>query len=486
MSAQPKSTSNAPAPPGRVLATLNEDGSRRWIRPRLATGAWWNRRRVLAWFLMVLFVALPWVRIAGKPPILLDLPRREFTLFGTTFAPTETLLFMLLFISTLIAIFLITALLGRVWCGWGCPQTVYMEFLFRPIEHWIEGGPRGAQELDAKRAWLHPKRLVKYAIFAVIAAFLGNSFLAYFVGTDQLVTWVTGSPQAHPMAFAMMALVSIATFIDFTWFREQTCLVACPYGRLQTVLLDRQSLIVGYDVNRGEPRGRGGKERAGLGDCVDCSLCTQVCPTGIDIRDGLQMECIHCTQCADACDSVMVKLGKPPGLIGYTSQATLAQKARTLLRPRVVLYPMALTVTLGLFGWLLAHRGDAEVTVLRSRGEPFAVMADGRVQNQVRIKVANRGSRNANYVIALEGADGAQMIAPMNPLPVQARRTAESTLFVLAPPGVFEHGERPVKFVVKDEHGFSATLDYRLVGPEHDHDDVGGTRPDEHRDGESR
>ncbi len=486
MSAQPKTSHGAPAPPGRVLATLNEDGSRRWIRPRLAEGAWWNRRRILAWFLMVLFVALPWVRLAGKPPILLDLPRREFTLIGTTFAPTETLLFMLLFISTLIGIFLLTALLGRVWCGWGCPQTVYMEFLFRPIEHWIEGGPRGAMELDAKRAWLHPKRLLKYAIFAVIATFLGNSFLAYFVGTDQLMGWIQGSPKEHPMAFAMMALVSVATFIDFTWFREQTCLVACPYGRLQSVLLDRQSLIVGYDVTRGEPRGRGGKERSGLGDCVDCSLCTQVCPTGIDIRDGLQMECIHCTQCADACDSVMVKIGKPPGLIGYTSQARLARKPLTWLRPRVVMYPLVMSVTLVLFGWLLTHRGDAEVTVLRGKGEPFSLTTDGRVQNQVRIKVANRGSRDAKYAIVLDGVDGAQVIAPMNPLPVPARRMGETSLFVMLPAGAFEHGERPVRFLVKDEHGFSTAIDYRLVGPEHDHDEEHGDQPHEAEGGEHR
>ena len=204
----------APIATERVLATLNADGSRRWLRPKPNHGNYWNRRRSVAWVLMTIFLALPHVRIAGKPAILLDLPRREFTLFGTTFLPTDTLLLMLLGISLLIAVFLMTALLGRVWCGWACPQTVYMEFLFRPIERWIEGGYAQSRQLDNDRRHFAPRRVVKYAIYAVLAAILGNSFLAYFVGTDRLARWMASSPADHPTAFLIMAGVTIAAFYD--------------------------------------------------------------------------------------------------------------------------------------------------------------------------------------------------------------------------------------------------------------------------------
>ena len=237
---------SAPAAVGRVLPTLNEDGSRRWLRPKPSHGKYFVRRRAVAYGLMFVFFIIPYLRMGGKPIILLDLPHREFTFFGTTFLPTDTLLLMLLTASILITIFLATALFGRVWCGWACPQTVYMEFLFRPIERWLEGGRSGSMQLDKLhlRGQLHARRLAKYAIYLALALFLAHTFLAYFVGVDQLAVWVRRSPVQHPTSFAIMALVTAAIMFDFTFFREQTCLVACPYGRFQSVLLDRQSLIV--------------------------------------------------------------------------------------------------------------------------------------------------------------------------------------------------------------------------------------------------
>ena len=239
---------------GRVLPTLNEDGSRRWIRPKPSHGAHWKARRAVAAVLMVVFFAIPHLRVSGKPLILLDLPRRHFTLLGTTFLPTDTLLLMLLLATIVITIFLLTALFGRVWCGWACPQTVYMEFLFRPIERWVEGGRSGSLALDKERRHFHPRRLAKYAIYTVLALFLAHTFLAYFVGTEALAQWVTRSPAEHPTSFFIMAGTALAVFANFTYFREQTCSVACPYGRWQSVLLDKQSLIVAYDAKRGEPR----------------------------------------------------------------------------------------------------------------------------------------------------------------------------------------------------------------------------------------
>jgi len=377
---------------------------------------------------------------------------------------------MLLFSSAGVLIFLVTALFGRVWCGWACPQTVYMEFLFRPIEYWLEGGRAGSLTLDRTKPF-HWRRFVKWAIYGVLALFLAHTFLAYFVGIDQLVHWVRTPPREHPTAFFVMALTSVAIFLDFTWFREQTCLVACPYGRLQSVLLDRKSLIVGYDTARGEPRrkpGRGLPVAAGAGDCIDCTACVTTCPTGIDIRDGLQMECIHCTQCMDACDAIMDKVGKPRGLIRYGSRAAFEGLPARMLRPRVILYPAALAVSLGLLVFFLSTRSDAEVTVLRGSGEPFTVQADGRVVNQVRVKVANHGRDPRSFRIALEGTDDAQVIAPENPLALRGGETRTTSLFVILPRDEFERGVRHVTFRVSDGGRFSADTPYNLVGPEDD------------------
>ena len=457
-------------PSGRILSTLNADGSRRRLRPNLSEGQFWKKRRVVAYLLMFVFFIIPYLRLNGKPLVLLDLPRREFTIIGTTFLPTDTLLFMLLFVIAGVAIFLATALFGRVWCGWGCPQTVYMEFLFRPLERWIEGGRTGTLALD-RQGGLQPRRLFKYAVFLLLALFLAHTFLAYFVGIERLLHWVRSSPAEHPTAFLLMGGTTTAILFDFTYFREQTCLVACPYGRLQSVLLDRQSLIVGYDVNRGEPRGKGTKDRAAAqGDCIDCGACVMTCPTGIDIRDGLQMECIHCTQCADACDDIMDRVGTPRGLVRYTSRDEVEGKLRKLLRPRVILYPAALTIAVVAFLYFLGTRLDADVTILRGIGAPYSLEADGRVVNQVRIRVTNRGRETRDYRIELSGGEGAEVISPENPLRVAAGERRSTSLFIVGPRRLFHDGELCIGFTISDGKEYSQTLPYTLIGPEGDGD----------------
>jgi len=265
-----------------------------------------------------------------------------------------------------------------------------------------------------------------------------------------------------------MALTTSAIMFDFSFFREQTCVVACPYGRWQSALLDRQSLIVAYDRNRGEPRARGKVKLAGAGDCIDCGACVTTCPTGIDIRDGLQMECIHCTQCADACDEIMRRVERPEGLIRYTSRAALEGERVHKLRPRVVLYPLALAGSFGGFLFALGTKAPADITMLRGKGEPYAIEADGRVANQVRVKIANRSRADHQYSIRVDGIEGGSIIAPMNPLPVAAGHTEVATLFVMLPPQAFHDGERRVDFVIGDGAGFVDTVSYELVGPEHD------------------
>jgi cytochrome c oxidase accessory protein FixG len=461
--------SSHPDAPGRVLSTLNEDGSRRWLRPKLSVGAFFRKRRVVAYALMVVFFLIPYLRMNGRPLVLLDVPHRQFTLFGYTFLPTDTLLFMLLLISIAISIFLLTALFGRVWCGWACPQTVYMEFLFRPIERLFEGGRSGSMALD-KRPGLHPRRLAKNAVYVLLALFLAHTFLAYFVGIDQLVQWVRQSPFEHPTSFLIMAGTAAAIFFDFGWFREQTCLVACPYGRLQSVLLDRQSVIVGYDVLRGEPRTHKVKDHPpGSGDCIDCGACVLTCPTGIDIRDGLQMECIHCTQCADACDAIMAKIDRPPGLIRYTSRDAVEGKRTRILRPRVVIYPIALAVAVGLLAFSLGTKADTDVTLLRGAGAPFIRQPDGNIVNQIRIKITNRTRHARSYRLELSGVPGGSLVAPQNPLEVAASGTGETSVFVVVPESRFSDDRLPATVRVTDGAAFSLDTPFELVGPDTDH-----------------
>jgi cytochrome c oxidase accessory protein FixG len=456
----------APVARGRVLPTLNQDGSRNWIRPKPAGGIWWHRRRIVAYALMLVFFGIPYVRINGMPAILFDLPRRHFTILGTTFLPTDTLLLMLLLSSAVVAIFLFSALFGRVWCGWACPQTVYMEFLYRPLERLLEGGRSGSLILDKNHAHFNRRRLLKYAVYLVISLFLAHTFLAYFVGVDALAQWVRLSPYDHPTPFLAMALTTALIFYDFTYFREQTCLIACPYGRWQSALLDNESLIVAYDAKRGEPRHLGMKDRpATAGDCVMCSACVTTCPTGIDIRNGLQMECVHCTQCIDACDSIMDQVGKPRGLIRYASRDELAGKPRHLLRPRVVLYPAVLVLLLGGFVFTLATRANADVMILRSQAEPFSVEQDGRVSNQIRVKIANRSRADHAYAISVRGADGAQVIAPESPLTVKAGEQRTTSVFVLLPATAFTGGRRDVIVHVTDRDDYSADSPFNLLGP---------------------
>jgi len=457
-------TSNAPEAQERVLSTLNRDGSRRWIRPKVSRGRYYKRRFATAWALIATFALIPILKLGGKPLILLDIQKREFTFFGATFLPTDTFLLMLLLFSIFIGIFLVTAVLGRVWCGWGCPQTVYMEYLYRPLENLIEGGRKQVMALDESGP--NARRILKYVVFFAVSAFLANTFLAYFVGWDRLLGWMTSPPTLHPAAFAVMLGTTLLMFFDFAYFREQTCIVACPYGRFQSVLLDRQSLIVGYDPRRGEERAPfRKKEERTAGDCIDCGLCVSTCPTGIDIRDGLQMECIHCTQCIDACDAVMERIGFEPGLISYTSQAELESGRRSFLRPRLIVYSAILLVMFGAFAVSLAGKSSADVTLLRGLGAPFSVLPNGDISNQIRLKIANRSPEERSYLIELVDGEGVTLVAPENPLVVDPGDTGMTGAFLTAPPAVFSAGELSITLRISDGADFSRDMSYRLLGP---------------------
>ena len=447
----------------RVLPTLNNDGTRRWIRPRRFAGRFERARFGVAWGLIVLFAALPFVKIGGKPAMLLDVMHREFTLMGRTFLPTDGVLLMLFMLSMLVAIFLLTAMVGRAWCGWGCPQTVYMEFRFRPLERLIEGDHREQARLDKNGP--NSRRFLKYVVYALLSVVVGNVFLSYFVGVHALETWMRHSPSEHPSAFVVMAVTTGLVFFDFAYFREQMCTVICPYARLQSVLLDKKSLVVAYDPTRGEPRGKKGST---TGDCVDCGICVVTCPTGIDIRNGLQLECITCAQCIDGCDSVMDKLGRPRGLIRYTSQDALATRKfslGSLLRPRILIYPAVLLALVTALLVTASGRKEAEVWVLRGIGAPF-VTQGADVRNHVRIKIRNRSSTTVAFSLSLLDAPGASLIAPQNPLDIPAGAQSTESVFVVAPRDAFTGGKRAVRIRIAAPSGFERILSYELLGPD--------------------
>jgi cytochrome c oxidase accessory protein FixG len=456
---------SSPSPPERVLSTLNEDGTRHWLTPRLARGRFLRRRRIVAYALIAVFVALPFARIGGRPAFLIDLVARELDVLGAVFRPSDGTILMLLGLTIVLTVFVVTALFGRVWCGWGCPQTVYLEMVFRPIERWFEGTPAQAATLSR----FAPRRLAKWAVYAALAFAIANVFLAYFVGVDRLRVWVLESPADHVGGFTVVAGVAALMLGNFGWFREQTCIVACPYGRLQAVLLDRQSLIVGYDARRGEPRTQAKKHRLPVvgerGDCVDCGACVAVCPTGIDIRDGLQMECIGCAQCVDACDTVMVKLQRPAHLIGYTSSDQLAGKPRRLMRPRLLVYPALLAIVGSLLVGSIVGRTTTEVTALRSSGPSFMTLPNGQIASQVRLKIENATDEPRHYVVSLAGAPDAVLRSPLAVWELKAHHARQLPLFVEVAAATFVHGERRVTLRVFDDQGFEELVTVTLLGP---------------------
>ncbi|GIW99149.1 MAG: cytochrome c oxidase accessory protein CcoG [Pirellulaceae bacterium] len=473
-------------PPDRVLSTLDRDGKRRWLYPRLAKGRWWRRRRALAYVLMVIFVIVPYLKVDGRPVLRLDIAARQFTVWGETFLPTDTLLLALLILSVFVTIVLFTAVTGRVWCGWACPQTVYMEFLFRPLDRLFEGtvGKGGTP----KRELSLPLQAARLLVYVLLNMFLAHTFLAYFVGPEKLALWIRSSPWEHPLGFLVMITTTGLLTYDFYFFREQTCLIACPYGRFQSVMLDRHSLIVAYDHTRGEPRAKGRhKNRHSwllsqrtspettsgapalpvIGDCVDCYQCVRVCPTGIDIRDGLQMECINCTQCIDACDEVMHRVGLPPGLIRYSSQSALEGGRPRWLRARTLIYPLILIALLTGFGFSLSTRRGLDVRVVRGKGAPFVNYQPGRVLNNFYVRIVSRTHATRRYDLAiLRPADARLEIVEPELLEVPPADSVLAPIRIDFPTWItFGDGQETVELRVSDDVGNERTVNFRLVGP---------------------
>ena len=356
------------------IATIDEEGKRKRIYPKRVSGNFAKARQRVAYVLLILLFIGPWIKIGGQPLFLLDVIGRKFVLLGQIFRPADTFIFVLLMISGVLSVIVFTVAFGRIFCGWVCPQTIFLEHVYRRIEYWIEGD-RNQQiklsngPLNFEKIW---KKGLKNLLFYLIAFAVSNVFLQYLVGVDHWLELVELGPQAHLGTFSALLVFSVVFYFVFAWFREQACIVVCPYGRLQGVLLDRNSLVILYDWIRGEPRGKGKRqENDGKGDCVDCGLCVHVCPTGIDIRNGTQLECVNCTACIDVCDSVMNKVGKEPGLIRFDSVNGVEQGNRKVMTPRAWAYSAILFILSGVIILLLATRSQVETVFLRMEGQIY-------------------------------------------------------------------------------------------------------------------
>jgi cytochrome c oxidase accessory protein FixG len=457
-------------PPDKLtLPTLDGSGKRRWVYPILTKGRYFWARLVVAVVLTVAYLGIPHLRIAGKPAFQIDLATRQLYLFGATFFATDTKFLAAFGVTFVLSILLVTALLGRIWCGWSCPQTIYMEFVFRPIEALFEGPPhwrrRAAGEpITAKR---FARKAGKWAVYLVLASVLAHTFVTYFTGTDALFAALRGDPRENWSAFVTVAIVTGMVFVDFAWFREQTCFIACPYGRLQSALIDENSMIVGYDLRRGEPRRKSidRKEGDDSGDCVACRACVRTCPTNIDIREGLQLECVGCTQCIDACDTIMDRVKKPRGLIRYTSLNQLEGKPARIFRPRILLYAVVMLAALTVLVTLLVSRTAFEFDVVRQTGSPFYIQSDGLVVNRIRVRITNRLESAQQFDIEVVEPKGADLVAKQMPVEVASHKVVPVDGLVRVPRSAFISPQVAAVVRVTPVGGQSEEAKFVLLGP---------------------
>lgn len=417
-----------------AISTVDQKGKRVWINPKKPKGRFTNYRSIVSTVLLVLLFIGPFLRINGHPFMLFNIPERKFIIAGVFFSSQDTFLFALFMLAGIIAIALFTVIFGRLFCGWVCPQTIFMEHVFRRIEYWIEGdytrqkalrnGPWNAEKIG--------KRTAKYVLFIAISFLIANTFLAYIVGTETLYTYITHGPGENIGLFITLCAFTLVFFFVFAWMREQVCLIVCPYGRMQSVLLDRKSIVVAYDFVRGEPRGNPKKNKSGkpLGDCIDCHQCVNVCPTGIDIRNGTQLECVGCTACIDACDTIMDKIDKPRGLVRYASVENIEQGKKFKFNVRIAAYTSVLVIILVAISVLLFTRQPLRVSILRVPGTTFQTQPDGRVSNIYQVKFTSRVFQDFAPEIKLLEPQGEIQVIGSKPH-VKAGEIAQSTVLVI-------------------------------------------------------
>lgn len=426
------------------LATADKDGSRRWIYPKKVSGRFFRARTYVSWALLAILFGGPFVRIHGNPLLMINIVTRRFSILGQIFWPQDVAIFAIAMLLFLTGIFIFTAAFGRLWCGWTCPQTLLMEMVFRKIEYAIEGDA-AAQRALAAAPWTagkFAKKALKQAVFFGLSFVIGNTLLSYIIGSDQLILITTDNPLHHMAGLAAMIVFTLIFYAIFARFREQACTFICPYGRVQSTLLDENTLVVAYDHKRGERRERWQREQttaerkaAGLGDCISCGQCVSVCPTGIDIRDGTQMECVNCTACIDACDAVMEKIQRPRGLIRYASLNSIERGEEFRITPRLIAYGVVLTALIAFFVFLVFTRSIVETTLLRAPGALYQQTAEGRIENLYTLKLVNKTSRDIPVELKLENVAGKLTLMDEREMIVPKEQLAETSVLIELAPG---------------------------------------------------
>lgn len=455
------------------LATADVRGRRIWLYPRKPQGRYTRARRWVSALLLLVLALGPFVTIDGHPLLMLNVVERRFSILGRVFWPQDAAVFALGLLLFFTAIAVFTMAFGRLWCGWACPQTVFMEMVFRPIEYWIEGDAPEQRALNAAPWTLRKvaKKAAKHGIFLFVSFLIGNLFLAYILGGGAWWALVTDDPRRHLTGLSFMVLFTLVFYGVFARFREQACTFICPYGRFQSVLLDEHSIVVAYDYKRGERRGRWRRDQTpaqraaeGLGDCIDCGRCVEVCPTGVDIRNGTQMECVHCTACMDACDAVMDRIGRPRGLIRYASLNGIERGERLRLTPRMLLYSAVLVGLLCALGGILATRSPVDVTLLRAPGSLFQRTPEGRISNLYQLKIVNKTSAPMPVELRLEEPAG-RLTVFGSPLQVPAADLLETSVLVELEPDQIVASPLSIKVGVYQPGRRLSTIRTAFLGP---------------------
>ncbi|MEB8346630.1 cytochrome c oxidase accessory protein CcoG [Flavobacteriaceae bacterium KMM 6898] len=422
------------------IGTINEEGNRAWIFPKKPSGKYYTYRKWVSYVLLLFLISSPFIKINGNQFLMFNVLERRFNIFGFPFWPQDFHLFVISMVAGVIFVALFTVAFGRIFCGWICPQTIFMEMVFRRIEFLIDGD-RGAQIKLEKQVWNAEKirkRVLKWTVFLIISFLIANVFLAYLIGSDKLLQYVFEGPLQHVSTLVSLSIFTMVFYFIFAWFREQVCIIACPYGRMQGVLLDNKSILVAYDHKRGESekgrkkfRKNEDREALGHGDCIDCFQCVNVCPTGIDIRNGTQLECVNCTACMDECDHIMEKVNLPKGLIRYTSEENIERKEKFKFTPRLKGYSAVLVILTGIFIGMLFLRNDIEANILRLPGQLYEHKEGNIISNVYTYKLLNKTTKEiANVHFELLSHEGKILLVRNHDFNVPAQQLAEGTLFI--------------------------------------------------------
>ena len=414
-----------------AVGTISKEGNRNYVIPQKPKGRLYNLRSYFSYFYLILFFTLPFIKVEGEPLFLFNVLERKFIFFGKIFWPQDFFIFAIGLLTFIVFVILFTVAFGRIFCGWACPQTIFMEMVFRKIEYFIDGDANQQKKLKAM-PWNTEKivkRVIKIFAFFSLSFLIANFFLGYIIGIDELWVHIQEGIFVEFGTFSALVIFTLVFFFVYYWFREQACIIVCPYGRLQGVLLDRNSILVAYDYVRGEPRGKLSDKTNDKGDCVNCHACVRVCPTGIDIRNGTQLECVNCTACIDACDEIMDHINKPKGLIRYTSENGIANKQKMVFSWRLKLYTIVLTLLLSFLAILLITRADIAARILRTPGQTYQLLDQNKTSNLYNIKLVNKTRHNIHLNIKLENIEGE--IKLVSPIEVPKESYFQTSFFIV-------------------------------------------------------